>query len=91
VGSGTLITPGTGVGLIIDWIQVSADAQFEIWHGTSQNATNTIGCILSGALVLDYRSPSHGTGLRLNAGEILKYVAVGNARVAIGYHLDGNA
>jgi len=90
----TLIDPTSGVGLVIDWIEVSTntDVRAQVWYGSSQTDDNTIVDILRGGLSKDFRSPSRGSGLALPAGDVLKLTNGADiVKVVVGYHLDDNA
>lgn len=90
----TLIDPGSGAGLIVDWITImpTTDIEVEVWHGAAQTDTNTIIHVERGGVDKDFRSPSRGTGLQLPKGEVLKLTnGADTVKVVIGYHLDNNA
>lgn len=93
----TVIDPGAGVGLVIDWIIIGSPVAhadgIELSLGNTAEGTVIAHTVTAGAWMFDYRSPSKGSGLAAGAGVKLLATtgtAAGSYKVTVGYHLDNN-
>jgi hypothetical protein len=87
--------PGTGVSLIIDWIQLTvATAAGLVTLQVGDAAATTIIAAANnlGTHTMEFRSPRTGSGMKFDAAAILKIStpAGTTAQVVVGYHLDSN-